>query len=392
MRSQRKIPAGSMPWVGRVAGHISDPVARLRFLQAVAPPASKPKRRVSITLYVAAAALVVVFLAFGMRAKSKGGGNVAPPIRSPQVAPAAIPAMANTGSERTPEVWLVERNNDFETYSNGLRIDDHSVISNHLRSYVAFPAAHPDVTVARSEPVGIIFHTTESAQAPFAARENGVLRRIGESLLDYIRRRHAYHFLIDRFGRVYRVVRESDAANHAGYSVWADEKWLYVNLNESFLGVSFEAQTAPGQTEATISPAQVRAGAMLTEMLRAKYRISPGNCITHAQVSVNPSNMRIGYHTDWASSFPYQQLALPDNYARDLPALDVFGFEYDSSFLAKTGSRMAGGVALAEARLKEDAARAGLTVESYRKRLRGRYRSQLDACQKHAAADSGQAE
>jgi len=53
-----------------------------------------------------------------------------------------------------------------------------------------------------------------------------------------------YNFLIDRFGRVFRIVNESDAAQHAGYSVWSDDRWLYVDLNESFLGVSFEARTA----------------------------------------------------------------------------------------------------------------------------------------------------
>jgi N-acetyl-anhydromuramyl-L-alanine amidase AmpD len=45
------------------------------------------------------------------------------------------------------------------------------------------------------------------------------LKRIGESLLAYVRRKQAYNFVIDRFGRVYRVVPESDAANHAGNSI-----------------------------------------------------------------------------------------------------------------------------------------------------------------------------
>ena len=77
----------------------------------------------------------------------------------------------------------------------------------------------------RSEPVGIVFHSTESQQAPFEAGHNETLKKIGESLLDYLRRRRSYHFLIDRFGRVYSLVAETDAANHAGYSVWADEQW-----------------------------------------------------------------------------------------------------------------------------------------------------------------------
>ena len=40
-------------------------------------------------------------------------------------------------------------------------------------------------------------------------------------------------------------------------------------------------------------------------MLRAKYRIPESNCVTHAQVSVNPDNMLVGYHTDWSGNFPF---------------------------------------------------------------------------------------
>ena len=43
--------------------------------------------------------------------------------------------------------------------------------------------------------------------------------------------------------KVFRVVAETDYANHAGQSVWADEKNIYWGLNQSFLGVAFEAQT-----------------------------------------------------------------------------------------------------------------------------------------------------
>ena len=125
-------------------------------------------------------------------------------------------------------------------------MDDRYAVGNHPRAYPAFPVGPDDgPPVRRADPAGIVFHTTESAQAAFSAEENGTLRRIGESLLDYVRRKRAYHFVIDRFGRVYRVVSETDAANHAGYLGLGDERWIYVNLNESFLGVSFETKTAP---------------------------------------------------------------------------------------------------------------------------------------------------
>jgi hypothetical protein len=273
----------------------------------------------------------------------------------------------------------VDQTADSETYSNGLRIDTRFVSANHPRSYLAFPMASPDsgAGVRRTQPAGIVFHTTESRQAPFEASENRALKRIGESLVDYVRRKHAYHFLIDRFGRVYRIVPETDAANHAGFSVWSDDAWFYLNLNESFLGVSFEAQTLPGQVDPTVSAAQVRSAAMLTEMLRNRYGISPRNCVTHAQVSVNPDNMRAGYHTDWASSFPFAQLGLPDNYPRPLPALTTFGFAYDATFLRWAGTRLYAGVEMAEEQLSRDAAASGVTPEVRRKMLRKRYSQHL---------------
>jgi hypothetical protein len=193
----------------------------------------------------------------------------------------------------------------------------------------------------RTQPVGIVYHTTESLQAPFEASQNDVLKRVSESLADYVQRRRAYNFLIDRFGRVYRVVREEDAANHAGHSIWADDSSIYINLNDSFLGISFEAETAALPGAERVNPAQVRAGAMLTEMLRCRYGIAARNCVTHAQVSVNPSNFRIGYHTDWAGSFPFQRLGLPDNYALPLPAVTLFGFTYDPAFVERAGDRLA---------------------------------------------------
>jgi len=281
--------------------------------------------------------------------------------------------------EQTPEIWQVEKTGDFETYSNGLRIDNRFAIANHPRSYRAFSALQAEDIRGerRSVPAGIVFHTTESLQAPFEQRENTVLKRIGESLLAYVKLKRAYNFVIDRFGRVYRVVQESDAANHAGNSIWSDSKWLYVNLNQSFLSVSFETQTSPGQLASAVNPAQVRSAAMLTAMLRMRYGIPAGNCVTHAQVSVNVSNMRIGYHLDWASSFPFEQLGLPDNYALPLPSVSLFGFEYDSTFERAAGVRLYQEARLAEQVLRENAAAAHLQVPVYRRALQVRYRSQL---------------
>jgi hypothetical protein len=277
---------------------------------------------------------------------------------------------------RNTPVWQVDKTSDSEVYSNGLRIDTRLTVPNRPRLYTVFQREGASINrVRRSQPAGIVYHTTESCQAPFEAEDTPILKRLGESLLEYVRRKRAYHYLIDRFGRVYRVVAESDSADHAGYSVWADDQSFYVNLNESFLGVSFEAHTHPGQTEGVASPAQVRAAAMLTEMLRSHYRIAAGNCVTHAQVSVNPSNMLVGYHTDWAAGFPFKELALPDNYRQALPSLWAFGFDFEPAWLAAGSMSLA--VRLAEEDLAHGAAANRMRPAAYRKALRERYRAWL---------------
>ena len=383
MRMRQSSPPVFRPRVERFAERIEDPVVRLRFLRAPPPAAWKlgSVMRLLLLLSLPPAVLVSFFLV-------RAAAHVEPPgLPAPRIEPAAA------AQARPPAgVWEVENSGEAETYSNGLRIDKHFAVSNHRRSYRAFPADLPESDAGpwRSEPVGIVFHTTESRQAPFEAEQNRALQRIGESLLEYVRRKQAYNFLIDRFGRVFRVVVEDHAANHAGYSVWSDEKWVYLNLNESFLGVSFEALTLPAQFGADLTTAQVRAAAMLTEMLRGRYGIPAANCVTHAQVSVNPSNMRMGYHTDWASGFPFAQLGLPDNYARASPALWAFGFEFDPGFphLVETGVYR--GVELAEDSLRKNAAEFGLAPAAYRKMLRKRYRERLAEVRRaHAGEGDG---
>jgi len=269
-------------------------------------------------------------------------------------------------------VWLVEKKGESETYSNGLQIDIHFSTSTHHRSYLAFPAGG-GAPVNRDGPVGIVFHTTEGHQAPFEASANGELKRIGESLLEYVRRKQAYNYVIDRFGRVYRAVPEDEAANHSGNSAWADQNWSYVNLNESFLAVAIEAASPQKEEDARINPAQVRSAAILVEWLRSRYRIPASNCVVHAQVSVNPAAMLVGLHVDWATGFPFEGVGLPDNYALPLPAVWAYGFECDADFTGRAGPRMLAGIEAARAILARRAADNGLTPEEYRTRLRQRY-------------------
>jgi hypothetical protein len=175
------------------------------------------------------------------------------------------------------------------------------------------------------------------------------------------------------------VVREEDAANHAGHSVWSDANYLYLNLNDSFIGVAFETRTLPGQDEATVTQAQMHAAAMLTDMLRRRYRIPAVNCVTHAQVSVNVSNLQVGYHLDWASSFPFGQIGLPDNYAVPLPSVAFFGFGYDPGFARRAGDRMFQEAEMGNRVMLERASAAHLEPAVYRRELQQRYRTELAA-------------
>jgi N-acetylmuramoyl-L-alanine amidase len=361
--------------MARIAGGIGDPVLRLRFLKtAMAQSSAAARLRFHWFVWLA---LLLTMLIPSLVRRAAGSPE---PLKARVVRPEPPLAHGKVGDAvavktavKVAPVWQVEKTGESEVYSNGLRVDTRFAVLNHPRLYLAFPrdgnlSSGP---IPRSQPVGIVYHTTESRQAPFVAQDNRVLMRLGESLLEYVCRERAYHYLIDRFGRVYRVVAESDAANHAGYSVWADDKWLYVNLNDSFFGVSFEAQSHAGKAEGVASPAQIRAAAMLTEMLRSRYQISAENCVTHAQVSVNPSNMHAGYHTDWAAGFPFAALGLPDNYGLPLPSLWAFGFANEPA------NRISPGVQLADQDLSSNAARSGMPLQAYRKRLQKQYRECL---------------
>lgn len=367
------------PTVERKARGIEDPVHRLRYLRramwlgsaaaAPMPPGRRWRRWLQCSPL-----LMIVLLLVPIETTSTRAWVI--PARPAAKAPAAGDP-ARRLSSGFPNVWLVEKTKDYEVFSNGLRVEDGFAVSNRPREkYPIFSAAGRDVRpVAWGDaPVGIVYHTTESLLKPFEADENSELKRIARNLVDIVGRSRSYHFVIDRFGRVFRVVEESDAANHAGYSTWANESNVYVNLNDSFLGIAFEAKTEPGAVNPTINPAQIHAARVLTEMLRGRYRIPASNCVTHAQVSVNPLNMRIGYHVDWSGNFPFAEVGLGDNYRIPLPSLYTFGFDYDSVFLRATGSRPWKGLLAAEQMVLERASNEGLTASAYRALLRQRYK------------------
>jgi len=382
---QKRIPTPSKaPKIERRALRIADPVERLRYL----------RRAAARTPWMFPAALKLNWLPYRFRAHFDryrfrylgpllfGLLLLTAPWPPPQSSSdmyarehRLLAPFSNISSPaRSPvsKVWLVEHTDTLELYSNGLRIDLTFTVPNRPRdSYPVFALTGAgSAGKTGTQPVGIVYHTTESHLALFEEDENHRLKQLGRNLLELIRQYRSYHYVIDRFGRVFRVVQESDVAFHSGYSVWADPEGVYVNLNESFLGVAFEAQT---DEVGAVTPAQYSAARVLTEMLRSRYGIAAENCVTHAQVSVNPLNMRIGAHTDWAGDFPFATVGLPDNYAIPLPSIYVFGFDYDSTFIESAGGEWKG-LKLAENQIARQAAAAGLPPTRYQAILRHRYK------------------
>jgi N-acetylmuramoyl-L-alanine amidase-like protein len=345
-----------------------------------APGSDSPGRLLILSrISVAAAALLVAvgLVAVFYKASRPAARPVeaAVPASSSKapVAPAAAPGvdLPKTAGLAPSGVWLVEKGGGFEQYSNGLRIDTSFATSGPARRYRVFEADGSFGEAVYAAPVGILFHTTESDVWPLEASFNENLRDSSQRLLRYVSRNRLYHYLIDRFGRVYRVVEEEAKANHAGHSVWAAEGRTYLNLNHAFFGVAFETRWDGGRA-LPITQAQLESGRTLTEYLRQRYGIAPEMCVTHGLTSVNPKTHRIGHHMDWARGFPFEAFGLPDQYSRTAPSVAEFGFGYDEEFL-KVLSEPWPGVRAAEAGLLDEATRRGTTLDEVRRERQGMY-------------------
>ena len=368
------------PLIEARASKIGDPVAKLRFLRQtekrvgqVETVLARPQywwlRNKKFWVAVVFLLMIPTFSLFRL---------AAPPVPAMGFSAEGPNATGKPFRELPLEkVWLLETKSGVETWSNGLHVETRLTTENRPREYYVWNRNSPSSSITQlpeRKPAGIVFHTTESTIEELEQQKMRRLNLLGESLLKYAQKEKAYHYLIDRFGRVFRIVRESDAANHAGKSIWADGKWAYINLNDSFLAISFETQSRPGDEAPVVSEAQINSGRMLSRMLRARYSIAAANCVTHAQVSINSSNFQIGYHTDWAGNFPFEAMGLPDNYELPLASLHLFGFNYDGTFFAATGARMWKGVVSSEDLLREQARQSSISVAQLRTQLRNQYR------------------
>jgi hypothetical protein len=350
------------------------------------PVRVNPRARTFRTLRrVGTVAGLLALVGFAVVGMFRARPAVAPPVL------AAVPATPTLAEPLPPlpaaiapsAVWLVEKGNDWELYSNGLRIDLTFATAGEPRRFRVFEEARGLRADVYASPVGILFHTSESDIWPMDASFNENLRDSSQRLLRYLKRETVYHYLIDRFGRVFRVVDEGSKANHAGNAVWSSGKSVYLNLNHAFLGVSFETRWEGGRA-LPITQAQLAAGRNLTDYLRQRFEIPGEMCVGHGLVSVNPAKHLIGHHLDWSRGFPFAAFGLPDQYARVPPAVALFGFGYDDDFLKILGEPWEG-VREAERALAEEARRTGRSEEQIRRRRRALY----DEWRSQQARDEG---
>ncbi|HEU4604403.1 MAG TPA: peptidoglycan recognition family protein [Steroidobacteraceae bacterium] len=347
--------------------------------------AARRKARWTVLGSVVAAVLIIPAMLAGLAVKIEpppqapvGNLKVENEIQPPDAAEsteAAMPVAESLPQETlgiTPStIWLADRGQGWELYSNGLRIETSYAVAGKPRQYHVYRREGGLQKEVYTKPAGILFHTSESDLWPLEEGFQQQLRKSSENLLRYLRREQAYNYLIDRFGRVYRVVEDETRANHAGRSIWARNDEVYLDLNSAFLGVSFESRWDGGRT-LPITRAQLIAGRNLTNLLRQRFAIAPEMCVTHGLTSVNPSKRLIGYHRDWARGFPFEAFGLPDQYAQPLPSIAIFGFGYDDEFLHAVGERWPGLIA-AEQLLTEEARSKGMTLDAIKRDHQLRY-------------------
>jgi hypothetical protein len=281
----------------------------------------------------------------------------------------AVAAIANGAGLALENVWLADQGDGFEFYSNGARVLTEFETSGRARSFYRFSlqafADGAEQSEILSNPVGIVYHVSESDLLPFADRYNSSLQNQSRALLEYSRQHRLYNYVIDRFGRIYRIVRDDCEASHAGNSVWSDGRSVYASLSASFLGICFEGRGAAMGAEG-INEAQIYGARVLTAVLRSRYGIQDANCVTHGLVSINPSNRLMGYHTDWVSEFPFEALGLSNKYETELTAISRLGFGYDQAYVAAAGGKWPG-LEKADLALRETAEKSGSTVEEERR-------------------------
>ncbi len=294
-------------------------------------------------------------------------------------------------------IWQVEKTDDSEKYSNRLKIITTHTTSNIPRKYYKFLKDTPQLPtkdMISDKIMGILYHASESDIYAFRPEMTESIKEYSKAMVRYLYRKKAYHYFIDRFGQVYRVVKEEHAAFHGGNSVWADEKSIYLDLNHAFIGICFEGKGFEKRNKpldnsmaslnppslkpmdtTSINEAQLVSGKELTDWLRVKYNISQENCVPHSLASINPYNLLIGHHLDLSYSFPFDQYELSNKYIETIPAITEFGLSCDDYFKEIFDGNIWPGIKKSEDVLIKNAQEYNMSFNGYRKLLNKRFTS-----------------
>ena len=89
------------------------------------------------------------------------------------------------------------------------------------------------------------------------------------------------HFLVDRDGRVYTIIRRDKLAYHAGRSMWNGTP----NLDNCAIGVE-----AVGYYDGAVTDAQCAALRQLLDILKRAYGVSDDRVLTHSMVAYGEAN------------------------------------------------------------------------------------------------------
>jgi hypothetical protein len=338
---------------------------------SVTPAKAAPPPPARLGLPAAALLAVGALLATAYQATRPVAAGTPSPAARATLPPVAESLAALPAGVAPSRIWLVEKGEGWELYSNGLRVDSTYATSGDPRRFRIFDASRGMQEATYDRPVGILFHTSESDIWPLEESFNEKLRDSSQGLLRYLRRNRVYNYLIDRFGQVFRVVEEGDKANHAGHAVWTQGDKVFLSLNNAFLGVSFETRWEGGRA-LPITQAQLAAGRSLTDQLRQHWDIPADMCVTHGLTSVNVQKHLIGHHLDWARGFPFEAFGLPNQYGKAAPTVALFGFGYDDRLVSVMGEPWPG-VREAERMLADEASGTGKTVDEVRRERQERF-------------------
>ncbi len=292
-------------------------------------------------------------------------------------------------------IWMVEKSDDSEYYSNRLKINTTQTIENIPRGYYLFKKGDGKLLgsgVFTNQIKGILYHASESDIFAYRPEMTQSIKEYSRLLIRYLNKKKAYHYFIDRFGKIYRLIPEDQVAFHSGNSIWADDEFIYLDLNHAFIGICFEGKDFEDRKHSdaslqhenqpaivpmersSINESQLISGKELTDWLRVKYKIQQNNCVPHGLVSVNPYDRLIGHHLDLSHGFPFDFFEISNKYEEPIPAITEFGFTYDNYFVEIFQGKLWSGIAASEKIITMRAKERRMSVIDYRKILNGKFK------------------